>query len=168
MKISTRPYGAVITKASLDLMQRFMRTRDGVDNVHPSTEFENCLRGKIAEAAWAILLGHDVETTVLDDPRGTPDLTANGWKLDSKAGKPHARTINVRAEYLTKPDLDRWQILAATVDVDDWTADLIGALPGARLHEYEVRQPAHGHSTGYLAIPLHAFDPAVVKARETA
>ena len=168
MKISTRPYSAVITRGTLDLMQRFMRNRDGVDNVHPSTEFENCLRGKIAEAAWAMLLGLDVEATVLDDPRGTPDLMVNGWKLDSKAGRPHTRTITLRANYLTKPDLDRWQILASTVNVDDWTADLIGALPGARLHEYEVRQPARGHSTSFLAIPLEAFDPAVVKARETA
>ena len=68
----------------------------------------------------------------------------------------------------THADLSAVGDYESTVNVDDWTADLIGALPGARLHEYEVRQPARGHSTSFLAIPLEAFDPAVVKARETA
>ena len=150
-----------ITRAALEQMLRFQQARTGLDNVHPSQEFPNVLRGKLGEAAWAQLLGFGVDA-ILDDGPGRPDFTTRGWNLDAKTATPTAPSINVRAYYLDKPDLEKWQLLAARADTDRWTVQLIGSLRGHQLTKYPIQQPASGHSSAYLAIPLQDFDQTVI------
>ena len=161
MIVDLTEHARTITQAALEQMTRFQRDRTGLDNVHPLQEFPNVLRGKLGEAAWAQLLGFGVDA-ILDDGPGRPDFTTKGWSLDAKTGTPTSTTINVRAYYLDMPDLVKWQLLAARADTDRWTVELIGSMRGHHLTKYPVQQPASGHSSGYLAIPLQDFDQTVI------
>ena len=166
MIVNVAEYSSPITVAALELCLRMQRDPRGVDQVNPSEQFHHSLKGKIGEAAWAKLLELDVESVLLDDGPGRPDiLTEHGWKLDSKATEAHSSYVGVRAEWLDKHDLEKWVILGSRVTVETWDAELLGSVSGKRIRHRQVEAAAEGHSASYVKLPLEVFDRACIERR---
>ena len=146
----------IITRAALDQMMGFQKSPTGIDRTHPRVTFDNVLKGKLGEAAWAVHLGYGIEE-ILDDGPHRPDFEMKGWNLDVKTSQLTRRSINVRSYYLDKPDLDSWVILGALCDIDSWTVELAGSIRANRLSEWAVSDPESGHSTSFIRVPIDAL-----------
>ena len=159
MRVDLLEHHRPITTAALQQMLGFQQNPTGKDRTHPSVTFDNVLKGKLGEAAWALKLGFGLDA-ILDDGPNRPDFVdPEGRSLDVKCAKLDQRWINVRSYYLKDAFAD-WTILAALCDVPTFTVELVGSLPASRLWEYPVSRPASGHSTEYISVPTDAFDTA--------
>ena len=172
MIVDVKDHAQLVTRAALEQMLRFQQDRSTIDNCHPTREFNNVMLGKLGEVAWALVLGYTPEI-VLDDDGGRPDFTTVGFKVDVKTAPVSASAITVRAYYLDKPDLNKWQILAARADINGFTVELLGSMPGEALAHYPITGAARGHSKGYMKVPVDDFDQSIINKfkindRETA
>ena len=73
MRVDFSEHHRTITRAALNQMLGFQQKPTGIDRTHPRVTFDNVLKGKLGEAAWAVRLGYGVEA-ILDDGPHRPDF----------------------------------------------------------------------------------------------
>jgi hypothetical protein len=152
-----------ITQAACKLLLREVSGRqNSLDSRLAWDNWEWFLRGKQAEAAYAMHMGLHIES-ILDDQRGSPDFTHDGHYLDVKCASPWSRFVSVqlpRLDRMTNTGLHRWRVIGAKSQNSEGLVTLLGWRPATYLAvDYEIHQPEDGHSYPYIRIPFEDFLP---------
>jgi|688.fasta_scaffold51599_3 hypothetical protein len=157
--IDTSPVSALILQAATEQAKRLVGYKYTSQDwrADPMMLLENCLNGKIAEAAYAIAIGKDVNL-ILDDDFDRPDFITLQGIIDVKAVIYPKRHMNVKAKDLTGIDI----LVGVGVQTNNWRAKIHGQIPASHITRLPVSEPTPGRSTPYWSVPLELLQPVVI------
>ena len=161
--LDTTPAARWVTQAACTLLLREVSGRStSLDMRVAWDNWALFLRGKQAEAAYAMHMGLHIES-IVDDQRGSPDFVHDGHYLDVKCaglGKRHVSVQLPRLNRMTATGLHHWRIVGAKSQNHEGLVTLLGWRPATYLlADYEIRPPERANSYPYIAIPFEDFLP---------